>query len=845
MIDHSPTFLKQYTTEQYSTELRKEETSTECNVGGECETHVSIFFWLLSVLIELCSTKDCSCIASTKGYFNSFRTVEQKNPREVFVIHGKESYKSCASVELGGDLYNTMKSNSLMLGLRERRLDRQSPQSSRRRREMGIVGFSMLCVVLAMHVLSSRIESSSEDFPNWHFAKQARRALQVASSSNIISNYGNAKRKFKVSEDMNYFVRAQNGRFVVGPRCKPFYVSGWNQWEAMEAAAGVLELYGASLPSNMTGPGLVRSLLDKAQEYGLNVLRTWAHPVSPAYALMIRPGEYRESMWRGLDYLISEARLRNVRLLLTITDNWQGTGGADDFMHWAGGELHEDFFLLERVKQLYKDHAKALLTRVNTITGIEYRNDPTIFAWNLINEPRCYPCEYDLKEWIDEMAAYVKSIDSNHMLTVGEEGFYMKDTPEAIFNPEATPKARSWADTEGQNFIEDHSSPDIDFASIHLWLSNWEDVSDKFAVQWLEQHAKDAQRLGKPLLLEEFGEWGVGKWKEERDYWYKLIYDTVAANAMDGGPFQGAMFWQWFQNGQQAPIEEGGGPGGMFGIFDTEYTFDIVKNFTNAMQKLNKQRPALSSRACRTESGLHRIKAAKFPDCSKTWIDGVPGTGFEGAACDVDINECARGLDQCHDMASCMNTIGGYRCTCFEGYAGDGYQCEPTSKLEKIYSGYVTAGPGMVACQEGQDLVYPPTAPGWTYDVTDSLSRKKNAEWRSKFGSRAPVKTPELCMIACSNTPGCDSFAYSHDQKLCFLKTGASSKICAKPESICVSVRGGTFKCGIWQTYFNKTVVDNARMVQAFEGPGALSPFKAALASHQTRRKIPSIDQGA
>jgi len=28
------------------------------------------------------------------------------------------------------------------------------------------------------------------------------------------------------------------------------------------------------------------------------------------------------------------------------------------------------------------------------------------------------------QEWVDTMAAYVKSLDSKHLLTVGEEGFY-------------------------------------------------------------------------------------------------------------------------------------------------------------------------------------------------------------------------------------------------------------------------------------------------------------------------------------------------------------------------------------------------------------------------------------
>ena len=36
-----------------------------------------------------------------------------------------------------------------------------------------------------------------------------------------------------------------------------------------------------------------------------------------------------------------------------------------------------------------------------------------------------------LKEWVNTMAAYVKTLDSNHLLTIGEEGFY----PNGSFDP--------------------------------------------------------------------------------------------------------------------------------------------------------------------------------------------------------------------------------------------------------------------------------------------------------------------------------------------------------------------------------------------------------------------------
>lgn len=47
-----------------------------------------------------------------------------------------------------------------------------------------------------------------------------------------------------------------------------------------------------------------------------------------------------------------------------------------------------DFFSNPPVKQIFKDHIRAIVNRKNTINGLQYKNDPTIFAWDLLNELR-------------------------------------------------------------------------------------------------------------------------------------------------------------------------------------------------------------------------------------------------------------------------------------------------------------------------------------------------------------------------------------------------------------------------------------------------------------------------
>lgn len=48
-------------------------------------------------------------------------------------------------------------------------------------------------------------------------------------------------------------------------------------------------------------------------------------------------------------------------------------------------------------------------------------------------------CLADTNSWIDEMSTYLRQKDPNHLITVGNEGFFGPDSPFRADNPFGTP----------------------------------------------------------------------------------------------------------------------------------------------------------------------------------------------------------------------------------------------------------------------------------------------------------------------------------------------------------------------------------------------------------------------
>ncbi|KAK9150123.1 hypothetical protein Syun_008432 [Stephania yunnanensis] len=344
------------------------------------------------------------------------------------------------------------------------------------------------------------------------------------------------------------FVRRNGSQFMVDGRA--LYVNGWNSYWLMDQA---VEDY--SRPR-------VRAMLHTGAKMGLTVCRTWAFNDGAYNALQISPGRFDERVFKALDHVIVEAKRYGVRLLLSLVNNLQPFGGKTQYVKWAWEEgvgmssSNDSFFYDPYIRRYFKKYVKTMLSRKNSITGIEYRNDPTIFAWELMNEPRCMsdPSGKYLQDWIEEMAGFVKSIDRNHLLTVGLEGFYSPKSPGKLdVNP------GEWASVLGTDFIQNSKSSNIDFASVHIYPDQWLvgqplETKLKFVEKWVVSHIDDGDKvLKKPVMFTEFGLSNMNKDFElsQRDKLYKTIFDIVYRSARKNGAGAGTFIWQFMVGGME------------------------------------------------------------------------------------------------------------------------------------------------------------------------------------------------------------------------------------------------------------------------------------------------------
>lgn len=377
------------------------------------------------------------------------------------------------------------------------------------------------------------------------------------------------------------FVRRDGMRFTRGG--KPYRYAGANAWYL--AWLGSDTRYGDRAR-------LAREL-DRLQAIGVGNVRLLAGAEESPVRNSIKPGfEVQDStlnapLLEGLDRAMAELGKRKMTAVLYLTNFWEWSGGMMSRLYWETGhyknmndpadpwpafpDAASAFYANAAAVRRFLGYVRMLIERRNSITGIAYRDDPTLMAWQLANEPRpgvspavmqaILPAYY---EWIDDSAALIRSLDPNHLFSLGLEGTIA---------------------TNGSAEIVARAHRDIDYLTAHIWPLNWGWVNGKDlagtweagkakVVDYIDTHVKLARDAGKPLVFEEFGFPRDGELYDPsvpttfRQRYYRLIYAAAESSLAAAGPVQGTNFWAW--NGEARAQH----PDHRFRPGDTQYMGD-------------------------------------------------------------------------------------------------------------------------------------------------------------------------------------------------------------------------------------------------------------------------------
>jgi len=412
------------------------------------------------------------------------------------------------------------------------------------------------------------------------------------------------------------FVSVKDGCFSIAGR--PHRFVGANLWYAA--------YLGAEAPLGDRAR-LVREL-DRLSSLGVTNLRILAASEDSPLRSAVRPafhdksGAWNERCLEGLDFALAEMKKRGQRAVLYLSNFWEWSGGLMTYLAWTNGghfvdiddsddpwskfaDFAADFYVSPPAIAAYQEAVRRIVGRTNAVTGLPYSEDPTIFAWQIANEPRPGAAVEVIDRRIDaycqflaNTARLIRSLAPHHLISTGSEGLagcsYRRD-----------------------DLKRAHDVPEIDYLTAHIWPQNWGWIetrsipstfarAEERAREYIDDHLALARELGRPLVIEEFGFPRDGVSYDPlsstsfRDRFYGLIYEAALESALGGGPLSGTNFWAYGGEGRALradfrpspddtaylgdPPHE---PQGWYSVFDTDIaTCELIRAHAEALVTL-------------------------------------------------------------------------------------------------------------------------------------------------------------------------------------------------------------------------------------------------------------------
>jgi mannan endo-1,4-beta-mannosidase len=342
---------------------------------------------------------------------------------------------------------------------------------------------------------------------------------------------------FVAATDNSQFVSVENGKFNLNNR--PFFFYGTNAFYLSMFSDDEIETAFATFAAS-----------------NVKVVRTWAFndveqkPSSGNYFQILSNGtsiiNNGVNGLQRLDKIVCTASKFGIKLLLTLTNNWNPVrpepdtsltrkdnspsvlprgylsndyGGIDLYVREFGSTgFHDEFYTNPTIISAFKHYISAVISR--------YADNTTIFGWELANDPRCSStlpasptCNpHTITQWVSDLSGFVLSLDSQHLITAGDGGFYCIGCPKLFPSPAGSTSSplpgSAFDGSFGVDTEDIMNIPCIGFGSFQLFpdqvtyfptqTSNFTINSIAEGNHWVTIHSGSASLLGKPTVFTAF-----------------------------------------------------------------------------------------------------------------------------------------------------------------------------------------------------------------------------------------------------------------------------------------------------------------------------------------------------
>ncbi|KAG1875304.1 glycoside hydrolase family 5 protein [Suillus tomentosus] len=199
----------------------------------------------------------------------------------------------------------------------------------------------------------------------------------------------------------------------------------------------------------------IRNTLANISALGIKVVRLWAFndvetvPVNGTWLQLVQNGTVSVNNGpnglQKLDTVIQMAEEQGLYVILSLTNNWDPVplsnttrprnylsnnyGGMDTYVRQFGLQTHDEFYTNPSILTSFLNYTTQVVSR--------YVNSPSVFSYELANDARCNStlpasatCTTEtITAWHATVAAHIRSIDPNHLISSGVGGYLCPDCP--------------------------------------------------------------------------------------------------------------------------------------------------------------------------------------------------------------------------------------------------------------------------------------------------------------------------------------------------------------------------------------------------------------------------------